>query len=377
MNPIKKLLGNANDFLIDYPKIKRSVTWFGILLVEIIGAFIFAFGFKAFINPPSGVVSLWQEQEQAKIIAAQAQGVTIYPTITNYDVTSPSHLISGGASGVSQLIVKFISIFVSLNAVAPNMDLENTIISVCYLLINIPLFILAWRKISKQFAVFTLINVLLTSFFMQIIPDSFIANAVNLYSDTLARSIFGGITTGVSSGLAMIVGSSGGGSDIIIMHMAEKKSTSAGKYSLVINTTIVITYVTLSVIGHATHPEWNTQDNNRVISLALYTIIYSFIAASTVDIINQRNKKQELQVFTSNEGMGRVMVHSFPHSATIVESKGAFSGRKNYMIYMVISKSEVKKATLIIKQSDPYAFFTVSDLNQVFGRFYVKPLDLQ
>lgn len=376
MNNIEKHTQPIKEYLIDHPRLKKWLVWIGIFLVEMISGFVFAFGFKSFINPPSGTVEMWREQEALKIAKAKLEKIDIYPKITEYDVMSPVHLISGGASGFSQVIIKFISIFVNLSAVGGGFDVESLLISILYFAINVPLFVLSWFKLSKQFTIFTFCNVLFTSLFIQIIPDEFIAKVCNLYSDPLARSMFGGLTTGIASGLAMLVGSCGGGSDIISMYFSEKKSTSVGKYFLIFNTTIVLLYVIFSVIGHQAHPEWNTQDNNSVITLALYTIVYSFVTSRTLDFLNQKNKKVELQIFTSDERLPLVLVRAFPHSATSVESKGAFSGQKNYMVYMVISKSEEKQATKLIKKVDPKAFFTTLQLSQVYGRFHVRPLDL-
>lgn len=354
MNFLKNTSSNVKDYLIDHPKANRSIKWTGIFFVEIISALIFAYGFKAFINPPLNAVKIWTN---------------------NSDATSVVRLISGGASGVSQVVVQFLSIFFDLSTVGgENFDLENTLLSVLYFVVNIPLFILAFRKITKQFTFFTLLNVLCTSLFMNIIPDEFIARTINVYDDMLFRAILGGLTTGVSSGLAMLVGSCSGGSDIVTIYLAEKKSTSVGKYSLIINTSIVLAHVILAIIG--SNKPWNESDISTIVALALYTIVYTFVVSKALDIINQKNRKQEMHIFTSNENIPQVLVRAFPHSATIIESKGAFSGRKNFMVVMVISKSEQKKATQLVKIADPHAFFTVTDINQVYGRFYIKPLDL-
>ena len=42
---------------------------------------------------------------------------------------------------------------------------------------------------------------------------------------------------------------------------------------------------------------------------------------------------------------------------------------------MVISKNEAKKALAMVANADSKAFVTVIDINQVFGRFYIKPFD--
>ncbi len=369
-----KAKSNTNEFLVDHPKTHQWLSWICIMIVEIISGFIFAYGFRAFISPSSECVYEWMIQDGKldagisleSILSGNSAGISaaVYNSII-----SPVKLISGGASGTSQTIIKFVEIFTNIT------QHEKLIISVLYFVINIPLFVLSWKKISKQFTIFTLANVLFVSLFQYIIPDSWIYQVVNLYSDLIARAIFGGITTGLSSGLAMIVGSSGGGSDIITIYISEKKSTNVGKYSLVINATIVLTYVFFAVLAINNNPEWNTQDQSSVVTMALYTVIYFFVAALCLDVLNTKNRKQELQVFTTDESLPQVLIRAFPHSCTIVESKGAYSGKKNMMVFMVVSKNEAKKAVNMIKKVDKFAFATITDLNQVYGRFYIKPFE--
>lgn len=367
MKWINDLKEKTNDYLFDHPIQKKTTYWTWAIIVNAISALIYAFGIKSFVNPPANCVAIWQQQE------IDTNGSSLIP---DNDVTSPSHLIGGGATGLSQVIIKALNIFINVNEVGgANFDLENLLLSLLYFAINIPLFIFAFRKISKQFAILTLIDVGLCSLFIRIIPDSFIAQVTNIYSDTLARSLFGGITSGLATGLAMSVGCCTGGTDIISTYYSEKKSTGVGKYLIGINMSIVLLYVVFSVIAHAAQPTWNTQDNNKVITAALYTIVYSFVSAKVMDFINQKNKKVELQIFTEKEDLSQVLIHAFPHTCTILDGKGAFSGKQKYVLYMVVSKPEAKQAIKIIKTADPSAFVTVQDLSQVYGRFYIKPIE--
>ena len=365
---LKRKLDNCKtqvkDFMIDHSKIRRWSKWIGIFLVEVISAFIFAYGFKAFTAPDTNIVKGWSDIEKPC-----GEDKSKICSITSDDVASPIHLISGGASGVSQTIIKFISIFTNVSSY------ESILVSVLYFCLNIPILILAFKKISKQFTFFTLVNVGLTSLFNSVIPSEWIYNVVNLYSDLLARALFAGICTGVSSSLAMIVGTSTGGYDCITIYISEKKSTSVGKYSILLNSITVLSYVLFSVIAHNAHPEFNTQNPSKLISTALYTIVYFFVSAKVIDLINTKNKKQELQIFTSDSSIPTILIHTFPHSCTVVDSKGAFSGAKNYVVYMVISKNEAKKAISMVKNADPKAFVSIIDINQVYGRFYIKPFD--
>lgn len=355
MEWLSKTRTDITDFLMDHPRTRQWLRWIGIFFVEILSAFIFAYELRALITPTTGCVEGWK-----------ALGDT---SITDADIASPVHLISGGASGIGQTIDAFINIFTN------TANYETIIISVSYFAVNIPIMILSWFKISKQFTVFTLINVGLVSLFNYVIPDQWIYQVINLYNDYLARTIFAGLLTGISSGLAMMVGTSSGGIDVITVYLSEKKSTSVGKYSLTMNTTIVIFYVLFSVMGIKINPSWNTQSISSIVTMALYTIIYFFISSKVVDLLNTKNRKQEIQIFTNDEQLPLIMVHSFPHTCTIVESKGAFTGKKNMIVYMVISRSEKKKAIKMINSVDPKSFVTVTDIEQVYGRFYIKPFE--
>ncbi len=353
-----KWLTDAEDktssFLIDHPKTKKWTIWVGKFIIEAISAFIFAYGFRAFISPTIECVKVW---------AAQASSSGPDPTTVNA-------LISGGASGISQAIIKFIEIFpVDL------IEHEKTLVSILYFVINVPILLLSWFKISKQFTIFTLINVGFVSLFNQIIPDDWIYNVVNIYNDHLARAIFAGITTGVSSGLALMIGTSSGGVDVISLYISEKKSTSVGKYSLIANTITVICYVLFSAIGSKTNDYQSSMKVDNIVTMALYTVVYFFVSSQVVDILNIKNRKQELQIITSDSQLATVLIRSFPHSCSIIDSKGAFSGKKNFFLIMVISKSEVKKAVKMVKERDPLAFMTIVDINQVYGRFYIKPIE--
>lgn len=371
MTWFKEQKQKATDYLFDHPHLRKGLDWSWKLFITVTSCFIFAWGFRAFINPNESLAIQFVYQSKASQFAAYDS----IESATNYiQSAGVTHFVSGGASGTSQMLIKFAEIFPGdfSHWVLGN---EKIIISALYFILNVPLIILSWFKISKQFTVFTLINVGFVSLFQAIIPDSWIYNVINLYDDMLARAIFGGICTGIASGGAMMINTSAGGTDIISFFIAEKKGTMAGKFSFLINGTIIVLYVLFACISHATNPSVNPQENNETIRYMLYTFIYLFVSINVLDFLNTKNKKQELQIFTSDESLPQVLIHAFPHSATIVDAKGAFTGKRRLMIHMVVSKSETKKATSIVMKADPLAFVTVTNLSQVYGRFYVRPIE--
>lgn len=361
MDFIKQKKESISDYLFDHPKTRRGLDWTWKMFVTIVSCFIFAWGFRAFVNPTTECVIQWTKTADTQEAYDIAKDIV--------EEVGVVKLVSGGASGMSQAIVKFMNIFGDFNLQ------EKTLISIFYFCINVPLFLLGWFKISKQFAVFTLINVGLVSLFNQIIPDAWVYKVINLYDDMIARCIFGGITTGIGSGAAMMINTSSGGTDVLSFYFAEKKSSGPGYFSFIINASVLIAYLLLGVIAHAVNPVVNPQESNQLIRYSLYTLIYLFVSVKVIDLLNIKNKKQELQIFTSDDNLSQVLIHAFPHSATTIDAKGAYTGNRRIVILMVLSKSEIKKATKIIQKADPLAFITVHPINQVYGKFYIRPIE--
>lgn len=319
------MIGSSRRFLLDHPILKYVVDYTFSIVLTALSAFFFAYGFRAFISP-TGV---------------------------------PNHLVSGGASGISQVLVKIIMIF---ETNAP----EKTLQSIVYFVLNVPLFILSWFKIGKRFTILTFINVLCVSLFIEILPNNWV-EIFSIDDDFIARALFAGLLTGISSALAFLIGGSAGGIDVIALYIAEKKSTSIGKYSMSINATIVISYVLVDFFE-------SKSGSTMAVTMALYTIIYFFTSSKVVDILNTKNRKTELQIFTSSDQVAPILIHAFPHGCTIVNAKGGYSGSDRKVIYMVVSYSEVKKAVKIMREVDPNCFVTVMNSYQVYGKFYIRPI---
>lgn len=319
MNYLKKVFKQLREFFYEHTKFKNVLIYCGISLASLASAFAFAYGFRAFISP-DGVESL----------------------------------ISGGASGVGQILVKICEI----------LDLEflerNQLQSLFYLIINIPLFFLAFKRIGKRFAFFSILNVVLVSVLIAYLPDEMM-NIFLIKDDLLARALFAGLLTGLSTSIAVKAHHSAGGIDILSIYISSKKHSSMGKYTLILNSLIVICYTFLAGFeNHAT--------------MALYTIVYFFTSSTVVDALCSRNKKTMLQITTNQEHLEKVLIHNFPHGCTVVDAKGGYTGSPRKIIYTVVSAFEVKKAVKVIQEIDPNAFITIMNTSHVYGKFFIKPL---
>lgn len=342
-HPIEKLKEKEENFLYDHPWLRNILSNGFLLIISSISAMVFAFGFNCFMDPG------------AEILAS---------------VPNTFALASGGVSGVSQVIVLFCELcgWKDIDA--------STAISILYFVVNVPLIILGFLRVGRKFTLFTLINVAETSLFLHLVTPANIAalgevfHLVNDNGGMLARALFGGVFTGLSSALAFKFDFSTGGIDIIAYYIALKKSALVGKYALMLNCT------TMTLFALLTSANAGFQSNTTFLAFAriLYSALYLLASSLVVDKINLRNKKLKVEITTAKEGLGSLLVAQLPHGATVINASGAYSGKPVFYVTMVVSSYEVNHLIKIVRKNDPHAFVYVTELQQVDGRFHMKPV---
>lgn len=290
--------------------------------------------------------------------------VFLEPALLGAETADIPAMVSGGSSGAAQVIKLIIFSFAKINP-----KHERIILSSLYFAINIPLLVLAFKGVGKRFALFTLLNVGLVFLLTNVIKAKFLLDLalfVNEHGNMLTRALFAGLCTGLSSAIAYKIDSSAGGFDIISFYISAKKSTLAGKYGMIINGIVVISFGVVSGIA------------NHNFAIAMGGIMFSFVYLLTVmmviDVINIRNKKAQIQITTSNKDLQKLLISNIPHGATVVDAKGAFTESERYIIYMVVSTTEIKHAVDVIRALDPHSFVVVNSLQGVYGNFHMKPI---
>ncbi len=276
--------------------------------------------------------------------------------------------VGGGVSGISQNLVKLIHDIIGwTNIEAPVLQ------SVLYFILNIPVFILGWRKIGKQFTIFSIINVLLASIFIANIPVEW-ENAV-IYDAQLTRTLYAGILSGFSAAISFKANVSSGGMDIVAYYYANLKNEGVGKYTVSVNVAVVGLYFILQLIAPKGNIEVENVSNvNIAITSFISSVTYLAMSGFVIDLINVRNKKSQVQVITNEPNLAKILITNFPHGATTVKGVGVFSNNEKTIIYMTVSSSEVNDVVHLIMEVDEKAFVNVTDVRQVFGKFYIKPI---
>ena len=342
------------DRLYDHPYLKRGlVDGWGVICMAL-SAFIFAFGFKCFLAPNFIMTS------------HEVNGVLIDPVLK---------LVSGGLSGISQVVIEFIEL-VSNHAVTTN-NAYTVVYSLLYFGLNIPIFFIAFFGIGKRFGIMTAINVIFVAIFNNLLAlgdgeDGIITQIsywANANGGLLSRAIFGGVCTGLSSALAYKMDASAGGIDVIAYWVALRKRDQVGRYSLIINAFTVTIFTILSIMEYGVGNQ-----AAHVFVASLFSVVYLLVVTTVIDMIDLRNKKIKITVVSDMPDLGKIIISNIPHGATMVSGKGVFSSKDKFIIDLVVSSYEVKHTVKVIREADPKAFVEVMELKQVFGRFHLPPI---
>ena len=256
----------------------------------------------------------------------------------------PNNLYTGGILGLSQIIR---TILISLFKINVNFDIS----SIIYYLINIPLFLIAYKRISKTFFIRTLFAVTINSIFLMIIPIP----SEPLIKDLLVNVLIGGFLGGIGIGMALSTGSSSGGTDIIGVLLSKRnKKFTVGNIGLIFN---LLVY---SVCGL-----------KYGIETMIYSILYAIFETIMIDRNHTQNICSEAFIFTKQkpEKMIEFITNDLNRGATYWEAVGGYTNTKTYIVYTVLSKYERMRLGRHMKDFDENAFMVGDDGVEIKGLF--------
>ena len=257
----------------------------------------------------------------------------------------PNHLYTGGVLGLSQLIRSITMDVFHLNT---SFDFSGTI----YYIINIPLFILAYKTIGKTFFYRTLFAVTLQALLLSLIPNKL------LVDDTLTNVIVGGILGGIGVGMILSSGASTGGTDIVGLALAKKDNHfSVGKVGLLIN---LIIY---SIAGI-----------KYGLPIMIYSIIYSAVDNLMVDKLHEQNICSTAFIFCKENPkiINDYIKNELNRDFTYWDAKGGYDDSRTYIIYTALTKYELIKLERNMKNFNIQTFMIKSEGIGIKGEFAKK-----
>ena len=224
---------------------------------------------------------------------------------------SPNRYLSIGVQGLTLIIGRVFDNITGL-------QLETTIAGVSLFIFNIPILLLAWKKLSLRFMILSVINVAVNTLVMTLLPDNlhevFHLSVANGDITFLDAALFVGLMNGTANAISYVVGGSTGGADVMSMYYSIKKQGTVGSFTTIINSAIIL--IGLFVDG-----------TDGAIAKAFYTLVYLVINSLVIDIFYTRNKRAVLLITTTKgDEVADVITHQFVRGATIMSAKGAYTG---------------------------------------------------
>ncbi len=251
----------------------------------------------------------------------------------------PSNILTTGVMGFSQELAIIINKFVEIGDISP----------IIYWIINIPTIFLGWKKIGKKFTIRTFYAVTVTTLFTAIIPSTH-----TLVEDPLLGVFAGSIIIGFGAGLALKVGGSSGGTDIISLYISIFLGKSFGTYNLILNSFVIILAVFL------------TGD----ITVGILMFISTYLISLTVDKTHNSVEKHTLFIITKNGDQVReAILNSYRRGLTIFNTEGGLTREPNTTIMMTVERGQLLGVLDTIKKTDDKAFINIYKVSSVVGEF--------
>ncbi len=269
-----------------------------------------------------------------------AIGVTIF--------LQPVKLYDSGISGTSML----------LSQVTP----EYLPLSLFLIVLNIPIFLFGLKKQGIEFTIYSIFTVAIYAVSAWLITD-ILPIDVSIVSPLAGRdlflcALFGGLISGIGSGLAIRYGGAIDGIEVLAVIFAKNLSITVGTFVMIYN---VILYIICGIVINS----W---------ILPLYSIVTYVAALKIIDYIIEGfdRSKSAIIITTKQEEICEKLSSTFENGITFFNAKGYYSDSDKTMIYFVLNRFQVGKMREIVHSIDPNAYISITEVADIFGAKQIK-----
>jgi uncharacterized membrane-anchored protein YitT (DUF2179 family) len=247
----------------------------------------------------------------------------------------PGQLVSGGISGIAQIVNHFVRFPIGVMVFAG----------------NIPLFFLGWRFLGgRRFAVRTAISVAAFSLFTDLLV--LFIPAAGVTHDNVLNAIYGGVLLGIGLGLVYRGSGTSGGSDILGRILNHNLGISISVAYLMTDAVVVLAG------GFAF--SWEK---------ALYGLVVIYVSGLAAEMVAEGSSifRTALIITSKPDEVTHEIMHTLERGVTILSGKGAYTGESRPVLYCVITRSEVNQMKNVIKEIDPDAFMVIGEAHEALG----------
>lgn len=255
---------------------------------------------------------------------------------------APVKLYDSGISGTSMLLSQITPEYLSL--------------SVFLLILNIPLFLYGLKKQGKLFTFYAIYTITIYSVCAWLITDVLPVD-VNFASplagtDLLLCALFGGVISGIGSGLAIRFGGAMDGVEVMAVIFAKRIGISVGTFVMAYN---LILYIVSGIILKS----W---------ILPLYSIVTYAAGLKTIDYIVEGidREKCAMIVTSKKDEVCAAISEKFESGVTVLDAKGGYSGNNMNLVCFVVNRFQVVQLKEIVHKIDPKAHISIFEVADVF-----------
>ncbi len=248
----------------------------------------------------------------------------------------PHGMITGGFSGLGLLLLY------SSGKFTPG---------IWYLLLNVPVFIIGWRYISKRFLYYSLYGTIVLTLVIDLV------NFKIAITDLWLAALAGGMFVGAGAGLIFRSLGSAGGNDIISILLNQKFGIRIGTYNFIFN--FVLFFFSFGKLET---------------DMILYSMATSYISSQVIEyfmtLFNQR--KMIFIISEKSRPIAKEINRKLNRGATFLKGEGAYTGNSKDIILMVANNFQLKRIEEIAFGLDPDAFLITENTFNVLGKGFSK-----
>lgn len=249
--------------------------------------------------------------------------------------TYPNSIVSGGLTGIAQILNLLLGLPVG----------------VMIMVMNVPLFVVAWKNFGLRFIIYSLIGMVGSS----VAIDLFNLLHIALTHDILLAAVYGGLLKGLGYGLIFTTGGTSGGTDILSRLLRRKYAyIQLGTIGLALDATVVAAFALIF----------------RRFDAAMYTIITMFVGSRVVNLLlyGTANSSVCYIVTVHPHHIARAVGDRLHRGATLLKGEGAYSGEERDVVLCAVKRQQIPALKKIVSELDQHAFVIVTQSHEVFGK---------
>lgn len=248
----------------------------------------------------------------------------------------PNAIVSGGLTGIAQIVNR----------------LTGLPVGVLSIILNVPLFIVAWKQFGTDFIVSSFVGTVLYSVFI----DAAAMTNIVATTDPMLASIIGGVIKGLGLGTIYYVGATTGGVDIVARFLRRRfPYINFGTLILLMDAVIIAAYALIF----------------RIVESAMYSLICMFVVSRAVDLVLYGLDNSSIVYIVSEhtDTIVKEITSGILHrGVTLLHAEGAYTHEEKQVIMCVIKRPQIAEIRRLVRNIDQRAFLVVTDAKNVFGK---------